>query len=260
MNFKTILPHNSISLFVKSIMTFENDNKQKKTVLPFYADGYPGIMFQIAENGLYVLPHNKKMPDLFLYGQTIHPIELEIEGAYKLIVFQLYPFVINSFFAVNPKDLNDDCFDLVKFNGFDVKKIIAELRNETGFENWNKVITSFLFSVFEAKKDKIDFKIHQAIKHILENNGQLTIKKLRETLNINERTFERRFVTQVGVTPKQFSKIIQFQLSLNSITKKDYTKLTDVVYNNGFADQSHFIRVFKAFTGTTPKKFNSKLQ
>lgn len=240
-------------------MTFENENKQNETVLPFYADGYPGIMFQVTDKGLYVLPHNKKMPNLFLYGQTIHPIELKIEGAYKLIVFQLYPFVINSFFAVNPKDLNDDCYDLMKLKGFDVKKIINQLNKQTDFENWNSIITSLLFSVFQATKEKIDFTIQQAIQLILKNNGQQTIKELREQLHITERTFERRFTAQVGVTPKQFSKMIQFQLSLNDIADNDYTKLTDVVYNNGFADQSHFIRVFKAFTGKTPKKFSTKL-
>jgi AraC-like DNA-binding protein len=239
-------------------MTFENEKQSEKTVLPFYADGYPGIMFQVADKGLYVLPHNKKMPDLFLYGQTIQPIELEIEGAYKLIVFQLYPFVINSFFSVDPKDLNDGCFDLNQLQEFDIKKIIAQINNNTGFENWSNILTSFLFSVFQAKKEKIDFSIQQAIQLIINNNGQQTIKELREVLHISERTFERRFAAQVGVTPKQFSKIIQFQLSLNDVAENDYAKLTDVVYKNGFADQSHFIRVFKAFTGKTPKKFNPK--
>jgi AraC-like DNA-binding protein len=62
----------------------------------------------------------------------------------------------------------------------------------------------------------------------------------------------------VGVTAKQFAKIIQFQQSLEQITVKDYSKLTDIVYANGFADQSHFIKVFKAFTGKTPLAFTSK--
>ncbi len=240
-------------------MTFESPNKGKKTVLPFYADGYPGIMFQVTDNGLYVFPPNKKMPDLFLYGQTIHPIELRIDGAYKLIVFQLYPFVIESFFSVTPKDLNDDCYDLTKLKQFDINKAIKQLHAQTDFEKWKNIITSLLFSAFQATKRKIDFTVQQAVQIIIKNNGQQTIRKLREQLHITERTFERRFIAQVGVTPKQFSKIIQFQVSLNDITKNDYAKLADVVYNNGFADQSHFIRVFKAFTGKTPRKFRYKL-
>jgi len=41
------------------------------------------------------------MPLLFIYGQTIKPIELVIRGSYKLIAFQLYPFVIKSFYNLN---------------------------------------------------------------------------------------------------------------------------------------------------------------
>jgi AraC-like DNA-binding protein len=256
MNFAEITPHDSISLFVKSIMTFESGNKSEKTVLPFYADGYPGILFQVTDNGLYVLPQNKKMPPFFLYGQTIQPIELKIEGAYRLIVFQLYPFVINSFFALYPKDLNDDCYDLTQLKEFNVNGVITQLNGTITFENWNNLITSFLYSIFLAKKDRIDVTIHQAIQLIFKNNGQLAIKELREELAITERTFERRFTEQAGVTPKQFSKIVQFKNSLDSITNDAHVKLIDVVHKNGFADQSHFIRVFKAFTGKTPKHFS----
>jgi AraC-like DNA-binding protein len=259
-NFKTTPPANSIALFVKSILIFEQLNKQQQTVLPFYADGYPGIMFQATDNGLYVVPQNKKMPALFLYGQTIHPIQLQIKGAYKLIIFQLYPFVINSFFGLNPPILNDDCFDLIKLKDGNVKKIVNQLNKTNDLKNWNNIITAFLYALFMAKKEQLDFTIQQAIKLIVQYKGQQTIKQLRKTLNITERTFERRFIAQVGITPKQFSKIIQFQLSLTAITDKDYNKLTDIVYKNGFADQSHFIRVFKAFTGKTPKKFNPTLQ
>ncbi len=258
MNVKTIVPDNSISLFVKNILTIENNDQNGSNTLPFYADGYPGIMFQKTDNGLYVLPQNKKMPDLFLYGQTIHPIELKIEGRYKLIVFQLYPFVIESFFDINPQILNDDCYDLLQMRNFDVSKKIAQLKQSPDFTPWANHISAFLFSIFQSQKEKLDYKIQQAIQLIINTNGQQSISALRDKLNIAERTFERRFLAQVGVTPKQFSKIIQFQNSLNDLTVSKFTKLTDIVYENGFADQSHFIRVFKAFTGTTPSNFGSR--
>ncbi len=257
MESKTILPDSSVALFVKNILVFEENDKNKTTVLPFYADGYPGIMFQHTEHGLYVLPHNKKMPELFLYGQTIHPIELKIEGAFCFIVFRLYPFVLQSFFNVNPATLNNDCYDLTALKDSGVHELIVRL-NETNAEKWEKSIAAFLSSVFEAKKEKIDFKIQQALQLIIQSNGLQTIKAIREALNITERTFERRFTEQTGVTPKQFSKMIQFQVSLDDLSGKDHVQLSDIVYKNGFADQSHFIRVFKAFTGKTPGKFNAK--
>jgi len=253
-----VVPHESVALFVKDIMIFEDKVATGKSTLSFYADGCPGIMFQQTENGLYVLPHNKKMPSLFLYGQTIQPVELVVADDYCLICFQLYPFVINSFFNLNAKDINDDCYDLIKLEAFDVDKTIYLLNGETQIEKRVMLISDLLYRIFEARRERLDYKLRQAIQLIIETNGNLNINALIKTLKVNERTFERRFITQVGISPKQFSRIIQFQLSLNQLTDKDYDKLTDIVYNNGFADQSHFIRVFKAFTGKTPKKFKAR--
>lgn len=248
-------PDNSISLFVKDIITMENNDPHGSHSLPFYADGLPGIMFHETENGLFVTPHNKKMPLLFLYGQTIHPIELKMEGPYKLIVFKLYPFVIESFFGVDPQTLNDACYDLMNMNNAEITSEIEQLRKSSSLSDWTRQLTSFLYSIFEAKKEELDYTIRQAIVQIVEGNGQQPIKDLIKALPVSERTFERRFQTQVGVTPKQFSKMIQFHNSLSDLKNNQYSRLSDIVYKNGFADQSHFIRVFKAFTGNTPGGF-----
>ena len=253
MNFKTINPDKSISLFVKSILVFEELQTAQKTILPFFADGYPGLMFQDTENGLLVSPHNKQMPLLFLYGQTIKPIELVIEGTYKLIIFQLYPFVLKSFFNVTAKDINDGCYDLQQIeNG---NKIIQQLTQNTKLEKRIENLSSLLLNIFKTKRETLDLQIRQTIQTIIDNKGQISIKEICNKVHITERTFERRFVKEVGISAKQFSTIIQFQLSLQQLTLKDFTKLTDIVYCNGYADQSHFIKVFKAFTGKTPKAF-----
>ncbi len=254
MNFKTINPNNSISHFVKSILVFEDLDNNQNTVLPFFADGYPGLIFQEAKNGLVVSPHNKKMPSLFLYGQTIKPIELHFNGSYKLIIFQLYPFVLKSFFNITAKDINDGCYDLTQVsNGVETEQ---ELIQNKDTEKRIEIITNFLFTIFQIKKEKLDFTIKQAIQLILSNNGKIAIQEIGNNLNITERTFERRFLKEVGILPKQFSQIIQFQQSLQQLTLKEYSKFTDIVYANGYSDQSHFIKVFKAFTGKTPKSFN----
>lgn len=255
MTFESIIPDKSTSLFIKNILVFEEYENPSKTILPFFADGYPGLIFQETQTGLLVNPHQKQMPVLFLYGQTIRPIELVIEGNYKLIIFQLYPFVLKSFFNVDPKSINDNCYDLMQLNDKKMSHLIQQLRSAPTPKNRINLLADFLYARFQAKKQLIDFKIRQSLQLILDNKGQLSIGKVCEDLKLNERTFERRFVNEVGISAKKFSQIIQFQHTLEQLTVKDYSKLTDIVYTNGFADQSHFIKVFKAFTGKTPKKF-----
>ena len=255
MNFQTIIPGKSVSLFVKSIWVFENDDNDIRTNLPFFADGYPGLMFQQTDNGLTVKPHNKKMPELFLYGQTIQPIELEIQGRFTLIIFQLYPFVLKSFFDIIPQSINDNCYYLDDAMGTDINIFTKQLLSYKNVHQKVNAIADLLLLYFERKKQNLDFKIKQAIDNIIHTKGQQNISLIAEKLNLNIRTFERRFLNATGLLPKQFTKIIQFQASLEQLTVADFTKLTDIVYQNGFSDQSHFIRVFKAFTGKTPKAF-----
>lgn len=249
----TLTPEESLSLFVKKILVFEGET-DSESVLPFYADGYPGLLFHETQTGLVVNPHNKQMPQLFLYGQTIKPIELVMEGPYKLIVYQLYPFVLRSFFGVNPQDINDGCYDLDnKFNAN-----LQQLLQTNKLENRIQTINSLLLGLFHSKQETLDYSIRQAIQLIAESKGQLPINELAGKIHSTERTLERRFLKEVGISPKQFSKIIQFQTSFEQLSSKEYGKLTDIVYANGFADQSHFTRVFKAYTGSTPKKFDTK--
>jgi AraC-like DNA-binding protein len=256
MKWETIIPDKSIALLVKQVMVFEDDQNQQ-TILPFFADGYPGLMFQQTENGLLVNPHRKQMPVIFLYGQTLHPIELVMQGKYRLIVFQLYPFVLKSLFHITPGDINDDCYNLEPVAG---KKTLHTLNAAINTSNRINIITRFLHNIFQSRKSETDAAVKQAIQLIIQDRGQVTVKHICSKLNLTERTFERRFINETGLSPKQFSRIIQFAQSLEQLAVQDFTKLTDVVYTNGYADQSHFIRVFKAFTGKTPKKFKPTLK
>ena len=255
MNFQNIIPDKSISLFVKNIWVFESEDKGTITSLPFFADGFPGLMFQQSENGLVVKPHDKKMPELFLYGQTINPIVLEISGAYIILIFQLYPFVLRTFFDVLPQSINDNCYYLD--NSEDkITKLNQQLISCKTMDGKIDIISNLLLHYFETKKQNLDLEIRKTIVEIIATKGQENIRAIAEKQNINLRTFERRFLKETGLLPKQFAIITQFQASLEQLSVKNYTKLTDIVYENGFADQSHFIKVFKAFTGKTPKKFS----
>lgn len=256
MSFQSIAPSKSISLFVKNIWVFEDKDRNLKTNLPFFADGYPGLMFQQANDGLTVYPHDRTMPAIFLYGQTIKPVELEISGSYLLIIFQLYPFVLRALFNVVPRSINDNCYYLDGMMGDrGVMSLVDKLQAFDAIEDKIEIISDLLLSFLEKKKQDFDDKIREAVARIIETKGQESVRVIATRSHLSIRTFERRFRHETGLSPKQFAKIIQFQASMEQLTLKDYSRLTDIVYQNGFADQSHFIRVFKAFTGKTPKAF-----
>ncbi|WP_373519432.1 helix-turn-helix domain-containing protein [Pricia sp.] len=60
---------------------------------------------------------------------------------------------------------------------------------------------------------------------------------------------------EISVTPKNFTRIIQFQNSKRQMSGPDTSDTMDVVFENGVTDLSHFIKTFKKFTGMTPSEF-----
>lgn len=255
MHYTEIQPALEISLFVKSILLYESD-ADEKAILPFYADGYPGMIYFESGKGLTVHPHDKQMPSFFLYGQTLEPLQLVFETSFRMIVFQFYPFILRSFFGIDPKSINDNCYNLIELNDPAVTHTINSLGNSMSDTDRATAITGYLQAVFAEKQQRLDKDIREAILNITEYKGQIAITDVCDTIGVNQRTFERRFATETGLLPKQFAKIIQFQSSLGQLAGNDYDKLTDIVYENGFSDQSHFIKVFRAYTGMTPKAFS----
>lgn len=243
--------------FINEIILLETE-VDKLHELPFYADGFPGIMYSETEEGVLLHPLNKVLPSFILYGQTIEPIQLHIKGAYKLIVFKLYPFATRLLINIAPRQINDECYDLHQVENIDTHKTISEL-DAAPTDGQISIISNYILELVKNSSANPDNAIKLAVSTIINAKGVITIKQLRDQLYITERTFERKFLKEIGVTPKQFARIIQFNFSFNQIKESDYTKLTNIAFDNGYADQSHFIRTFKKYTGSTPKEVLSKL-
>ena len=59
--------------------------------------------------------------------------------------------------------------------------------------------------------------------------------------------------------PKQtYNRVCQFHSAFKQLNLNQFLKLGDIAYENGFADQSHFNRVFKEFTNLTPNEYFAK--
>jgi len=245
-----------IESFVKTIYLLEDKGEENR--LPFYADGHPGLMYSESQDGVVLNPANKKLSELFLYGQTIEPIELLIKGQYKLIVFQLYPFATRLLLDIDPKKINDECFDLNGLQMVNTAQTLDLLKSSSTTDQVD-ILTNYILQLVKHSSADSDTTIKLAISTLINSKGNIPIKDLREQLYITERTFERKFTKETGVTPKKFAKIIQFSFSLNQLQESDYYSLTDVAYNNNFTDSSHFIKTFKKYSGKTPKEFAKQL-
>jgi AraC-like DNA-binding protein len=82
-----------------------------------------------------------------------------------------------------------------------------------------------------------------------------SVNILSENTGVHYKKLERIFARYTGYNPKNFSRVIRFYKAAKQIHKAPRA-LTGVGLNNGYYDQSHFIRDFKAFTGKSPSQFS----
>lgn len=59
----------------------------------------------------------------------------------------------------------------------------------------------------------------------------------------------------VGITPKQFQRVLRFNDVFVKLQGDQFLSWSDIAYQCGYSDQSHFIREFKRFSGFIPESF-----
>jgi len=85
--------------------------------------------------------------------------------------------------------------------------------------------------------------------------GRAGIGRLIERSGLSARHFQRRFTTQIGLSPKLYARMIRFDAAL-SAHRRDRTRTwTEIAHEAGYFDQAHFIREWHALVGAPPSQF-----
>lgn len=236
-------------------VTVPNTNR----VFRITADGCPGIVFQHSDQGRFHKDNNK-LPEIFLYGQSTRYAELSLEGKFNTIGLSFYPDALKLLFELNAEELTDTCMDLDPIAAQQGFRLTGQLSATGPLEDQIQFLSGYLYSRLRAGEDNriTDSPMQYALSRILHSKGSLSLKALQDTLQVTERSFERKFKQWVGISPKLFSRICRFQASLAQLRDNDYSKLSDIAYDNDYADQSHLIRSFKEFAGISPFQFQKQ--
>jgi len=90
---------------------------------------------------------------------------------------------------------------------------------------------------------------------IVEQAGQVRIDDVAFQAGFSPRQLRRLFLEQVGLSPKQFCRVIRFRSSLSSFSGRGCADWAQMALDCGYYDQAHFINEFRQFSGYTPGEF-----
>ncbi|ELR71699.1 transcriptional regulator, AraC family [Fulvivirga imtechensis AK7] len=114
------------------------------------------------------------------------------------------------------------------------------------------------FSIFNGHKKHDDTTVQQAQKYLEENyNDKISIESLSKKLNIERRTFDRRFIKATGITPLDYLQRVKIEAAKKSLENTRKT-VNEVMYEVGYSDTKAFRTVFSRITGLSPNGYKSK--
>lgn len=117
-----------------------------------------------------------------------------------------------------------------------------------------KLLESFLLSQLT---EKLEFNLMEEALAIVENQqDESTVSIIANKLGYNLKTFQRHFKKHMGCSPVEYRRICRFRYALrNKLNGTEFKNLTEITYEGGYADQSHFIKEFRKLTHHNPKEF-----
>jgi AraC-like DNA-binding protein len=250
MRVQNIIPNNKIADYVDRILVIENEVLLTPFVLPLYANGVPTLLFKSTKGKL----GNCDSSYLTLFGQTISPDSLTLNTDFTLIAYFLKPHTLISLFGVPAFELTDKPIDLNLLSPQKTISLQDKLLNCKDIEEMISSLDNYIFGLVEASKSISD-TIKYASEKIAKHYSKEVLIDVQKELNISERTFQRMFEKNIGVSPNTYRRICQFNSSFTDLNFGNYNNLSDIAFNHGYADQSHYIRAFKEFTQLNPSEY-----
>jgi AraC-like DNA-binding protein len=242
--------HPLLSAYVRTVLILEGSSGSGDAPLPLFTNGMPALFCHTEKDQT----DNEEIIQLTLFGKSIPPGSWAVNTNTSIIAYFFKPFSLASLFNLAAGKLAKTPVDLCNWNPHKTNALRTQLIYAGSTLRKIEVLDNLLIHQLQQQQKECEI-IQYATDHIMCDSGTEILSETLENLKLTQRTFQRIFKKFVGVTPSQYRRICQFQISFSQLRAKQYNKLTDVAFDNGFADQSHFIRSFKEFTQITPQDY-----
>jgi AraC-like DNA-binding protein len=226
-SFEVVQPIAELKALVESfwILTNQTDDKKPAIILP---DGRLDVSFAFANR------HN-----LGLHGLETEPSQVEIAPRFSMFSISFRPlaaeYLFKGFLPILP-----DSLTLLPADYFGVA--IEQFRDIRQFSG---LLTEALLGMIKAD---IDPRKKNLFDLIYASNGAISVKELSEKICWSSRQINRYFQDTFGLSLKTYCNVMRFRSSFGHI------KAGKLFPEENYADQSHFIREIRKYSGVVPKE------
>jgi AraC-like DNA-binding protein len=257
MDYQTFQPHPDLDALIKCYWTLEipaEVGSPKQRIVP---DGCIEMIFILGNDVKRYTSEDEYIiqPRAMILGQITEPFFVQPTGYVNSFAVRFYPYGFANFAATAIKNFaNKETPINLLFGDKPANELEHKIIHATNTKHRIKIVEGFLLDKLKDKAT-INSIVKATVDTILLTAGSESINSILKNHLSKRRQLERKFVNEVGLSPKQLGKIIRLQAALKMLLNQPYESLTKIAYESKYYDQAHFIKDFKEFTGTNPKDF-----
>ncbi len=222
-------PDKSLADFVENFGMFHNISNEAKEVVVM-PDGRIDLFFWQSASGPF---------QVILIGLETFPEQRSIPPQTVTFTISFKPLAIEYILNTSIADILNTAKDLPRkfwdFNADDLQDF------DTFYKKSSQKIKTLLPTTIDDRKRKLFDLIYSS-------KGEMSVKELSEKVCWGSRQINRYFNQQFGLSLKAYCTILRFRASLKHIAQGKLFPELD------FADQTHFIKEIKKFSGVVPKE------
>ncbi|OQP48024.1 hypothetical protein A4H97_29750 [Niastella yeongjuensis] len=262
-SFNPVTPHPLLSPYVAKMWVFESSGRlpvlDRKLIVP-------NANFKLAftsRNGLVARVEDKtfiqKENELSFTGLVDSAVMLDPKEDTQTdtIVVEFNPLGAYRLFQLPYGEVKNQIIGMADLMGSQIEQLQTKLGEAGSVTLKLQLLQDFLIKRLEnATSDLIyDFCINR----IFEAKGLISVAQLEKETGYSSRWLHKKFTEHLGTGPKNLAEIIRFKQFYQAYsTGADLHHLKEYIYEY-YYDQSHFLRAFKRFTGSTPTDLQNSL-
>lgn len=188
-----------------------------------------------------------QLSSCFINGFNRVPVQIQLPEKQMFLGVQLQPLAVRKILGIPAGEFSDMIVDLDLLDSA-FHSLWHRLADQTHFDNRISILTGWM-----EKKLPDPQPQEKMINQFLSGTDQhdVSVPELARSLCYSPRQLARKMSEATGMNTEEILLYKKYLHAVDLIHHTDLS-LTQITYQSHFADQSHFIKTFKTYSGMTP--------